>query len=229
MKTRINPIGGRWSPWIGSILLVNFAVVCALKIIHGMAGDILWMSHLGLLIAGIGFVRRSTVVVCTALIGIGVFHGIWLVDCLTWLFSGVWPLGVTSYLQGADMSVWAATAHHFYLAPLLVAMVWRHKDCPKVSLVAAIGLFLLLSVLSRAFLTPAENVNYAFRVETDLDWKILEWANNLPAVGYLLMVNVFVSVVFFVPTHAMLWYCCAARLSAERRTANIQHPTSHTE
>ena len=108
MKTRINPIGGRWSPWIGSILLVNFAVVCALKIIHGIAGDILWMSNLGLLIAGIGFVRRSTVVVCTALIGIGVFHGIWLVDCLTWLFSGGLPLGVTSYLQGADMSVWAA-------------------------------------------------------------------------------------------------------------------------
>ncbi|UCC31975.1 MAG: hypothetical protein JSU86_06785, partial [Phycisphaerales bacterium] len=51
---------------IGLLLLADFAIVFAIKVAQGAAEEILWMSHVGLLVAGIGSVRRSAFLKCTA-------------------------------------------------------------------------------------------------------------------------------------------------------------------
>jgi len=233
-------IGGRFGRWIGAALLVHFAVVCAVKAAKGCPEEILWMSHVGLLLAGLGLVGRSTLLVCTALLCILLLHGLWVFDCVAWWMGGSFPLSITSYLEEADAWVWLGTAHHFYLAPLLVVLVLVRRSMPRHSfpsrdrqgalarprqspvpyergpeqavarptiagpfpaaaLPAAVAVYLWLSVLSRAFLDPAPNVNYAFGVPGALDFAFFRWANLQPGFIYLPGLNLFVTLVFFLP------------------------------
>ena len=157
--------------WLGLLLLADFAIVCSIKSAYDSGSEIWWMSHVGLLIAGLGFVGRSSMLLSTALISIFVLHSLWLVDCLVWLVADQFVLGVTTYLQDARLGVWVATAHHFYLVPLLLISVLDSRRCPRASFPAAVALFIFLSLISRAFLAPADNVNFAFRVDTSLDWR----------------------------------------------------------
>ena len=203
---RIKFLGPRW---LGLLLLADFAIVCVLKAASGKPGEIWWMSHVGLLIAGLGLVCRSTLLICTALISVFVVHSFWLVDCAIWLVTGNFVLGVTKYLEGAELRVWLATTHHFYLIPLLAISVLRRKQCPPMSLLAAMVLFLAVTLVSRVFVAPEQNVNFAFRVETSLDWPILLRFNRLPGPAYVFVLNALVSVAFFLPTFLGLRHWCA--------------------
>ncbi len=193
---------------MGVLLLADFLIVCAIKVGKDIAGDIWWMSHMGLLIAAAGFLHRSVLLIGTALISVFVLHSLWLVDCVVWLLTGHFVLGVTHYLDGAGLGVWVATAHHFYLVPLLLISVLGCRRCPRASFPAAVALFLTLSLISRGFLAPANNVNFAFHVDTSLDWAFLDWANRLPGPVYLMVLNAFVSAGFFLPSYIGLRYLC---------------------
>lgn len=163
---------------------------------------------MGLLIAAAGFLHRSVLLIGTALISVFVVHSLWLVDCVIWLLTSHFVLGVTHYLDGAGLGVWVATAHHFYLVPLLLISVLRSRRCPRASFPAAVALFLSLSLISRGFLAPANNVNFSFHVDTSLDWAFLDWANRLPGPVYLMVLNAFVSAGFFLPSYIGLRYLC---------------------
>ena len=197
--------------WLGLLLLADFAIVCSIKSAYDSGSEIWWMSHVGLLIAGLGFVGRSSMLISTALISIFVLHSLWLVDCLVWLVTDQFVLGVTTYLQDARLGVWVATAHHFYLVPLLLISVLDSRRCPRASFPAAVALFIFLSLISRAFLAPADNVNFAFRVDTSLDWTFLYWINHLPPYTYLFALNAFVSAGFFLPSYIGLRFWCTRR------------------
>lgn len=208
-------IGGRFGRWIGVALLLHFAVVCAIKFYSGQSEEVWWMSHIGLLLAGVGLVARSALLVETALIAILIPHGLWLFDCLTWMVFGTFPIGVTHYLVEANVWTWIATAHHFYLVPLLVLIVLRHGVCQVVALTAAIAVYLFLTVISRAALSPANNVNWAYGVRTGLDHPLVDAINRVGGSAYLLGLNAFVVLTMFVPT-ALLIRHYARRLPSAR-------------
>ncbi|MCP4249758.1 MAG: hypothetical protein GY778_22170 [bacterium] len=198
------PIGGRHGRAIGLFLLADFAVVCGIKIALGISGEILWMSHMALLLAGLGLAFRSTLAVTTALTAALVLHGIWLFDWACWQISGGFPLGVTNYLADATPWVWIATAHHFYLTPLLVLFIIRHRQYPREALLAAIALFLALTSISRGWLSPTDNINFAFGLSVDLDHPFVHWANRVPGPVYMLGLNLFVALVMLGPTALLL-------------------------
>jgi hypothetical protein len=222
-----HPIGGRHGRWIGAALLVHFVVVCAVKISSGRGEEILWMSHVGLLMAGLGLVSRSVLMATTALTCVLVLHGLWLLDCLCWWTFGVFPLGATNYLVHADAWDWVATAHHFYLAPLLVVIVLRHRQWPDETLLGATAAYLFLSAISRAVTTPAANINYAFGVLTALDHPLVDLANRLPGSLYMLGLNAFVCALVFGPP-ALVGQRWARRIrsrqSTQSRHATALHP-----
>ena len=118
-------IGGRGGPWIGALVSLHFAIVCGIKLQKGIGGDVCWMSHLSLAFTGAGLILRSPPLLSAALIGVLVPHSVWLLDCFGWILFGSFPLGVTAYLESADARTWIATAHHFYLIPLLLFVVLR--------------------------------------------------------------------------------------------------------
>lgn len=190
---------GRLDRWMGYALLAHFAAICTIKVLTGCGEEILWMSHVGLLMTGVGLVSRSILLVTTALTCILVLHSLWLADCISWWVTGVFPLGIATYLPEADAWIWVATAHHFYLAPLLLVIVLRNRQWPEETLLAAAAVYLFLTVISRAVLTPGANVNYAFGLLTAIDHPLVDLADRVPGSIYLLGLNSFVCTFMFAP------------------------------
>lgn len=203
----------RGARWIGAAFLLQFVVVCAIKAHKELAWEILWMSHASLLLAAIGLLTRSMVLVGTAYVAIFSLHTLWLIDCFTWMITGHSPLAITAYLASADPWVWVATSHHFYLAPILATLVYRARTLPRESLLGAVAMYLLLTVVCRALSTSTLNVNYAHGVLSQLRLGVVDWLNLLPGTAYLLMLNLGVTVLFFLPAFFGI------RLLIARRTA----------
>jgi len=198
-------IGGRFGRWIGLALLIHFVVVITVaNVVRHAPAEMVWISHVSLLVAGLGLVLNSTLLVAAALTAVGVLHGLWLIDSLSGLLFGWFPLGGTRYLLVADPWTRAATAHHFYLAPLLFVILWRHRAYPWTAWPLASGLFLVLSLLSRASGSPALNVNWAFRVGAVEDWWLVVAINSLSTVSYLVVLNAGAAVVLFLPVALLM-------------------------
>ncbi|HRX84404.1 MAG TPA: hypothetical protein P5572_05230 [Phycisphaerae bacterium] len=189
---------------IGGLMLAHFGLVCVVKIAAGIAGEILWMSHIGLLMAAAGLLLDRPLLVATALIDVLVLHGLWLADCLGWALGGDFPLGITTYLRTAGWTTWAATAHHFYLVPLLLVLVRPRAVRTPDALLAATAVYLGLTVISRACVSPALNVNFAFGVNFGPQVPLLAWGNRQPGSVYLPLLNAFVAFVMFTPAFIVL-------------------------
>ncbi len=192
---------------LGVLLLVQFILVVAIKIKIGKPADILWMSHVGLLTAAIGFFARKPILVTVALIELLALHSLWLYDFLSWVTGGTFPMGIANYLINADALVWIATAHHFFLLPLLLIAVKRKPYKPTEALLIAIATYLILICACRAFTTPALNINYAFGVRIAWEHWFWEWANrNSNGPFYLLGLSTFVTLVMFAPAYGLVCY-----------------------
>lgn len=200
---------------LGAALLTHFALVVGIKIKIGQPHDILWMSHIGLLTTAVGFIAQKPVLVTAAFIELLALHSLWLYDCISWMITGSFPMGLGNYLINADALVWIATAHHFYLIPLLVVAVRSRPLYPKEALLIAIATYLILTCLCRVFLLPAQNINYAFGVRIAWEHWFWNWANrNSNGPFYLLGLNTFVTIVMFLPVYGLVrrW----ARLQSAR-------------
>jgi len=222
--------------WFGVLLLLNFALVAAVKIKFDIAADLLWMSHVALLLAGVGLVCGRMLLVTATLVSVFLLHAIWLADCIAWLLTGHFPIGVTRYLAGADGLTWVATAHHFYLMPLLIVIIAKCHTWPKEALPVAICLFLYLTVVSRVVSPRDLNVNYAFGTLTAVDHPVVNWVNRLPGSLYLLTLNVVVTALMFVPVHLLGRWWAGRRRSAQKnargrsaRKLLVSRPSADTQ
>ncbi len=198
------PSLGPGARYVGWFLLAHFALVCGVKIAAGRAGDIAWMSHVGLLMAALGLLGRSSLLIAAALINVLALHGLWLADCLTWLATGRFPLGITNYLPHADAWTWLSTLHHFYLAPLLLVVTYRTGERRPEALLLAIAVYLALTLFSHAALPVAANINYAFRVPVAHGVWLVDWGNQQPGAIYLPGLNLFVALVMFTPAYLLM-------------------------
>lgn len=188
---------------LGLLLLTQFAILLAIKIHVGLLEDMFWLSHVCLLMAGVGCCLGRPLLYCTALTCLLGLHTLWLVDWALWQWSGSFPLGLTTYLQDGGFLTWLGTAHHFYLVPLLLVMICRRRVWPKETLLLSVALFLVLTVISRAFLSAAGNVNCAFGVPVNICEDLLARVHRLNGGVYLLALSTFVFVVFLVPANAL--------------------------
>ncbi len=205
----------RYGQILGALLLAHFATLCAIKLNKGLNEEILWVSHLSLALTGVGLWIRSTNLIGASFTLILFLHALWLVDCFCGLVLGRFPLGITDYLVTADAWTWIGTAHHFYLAPLLLAAVARSRVYSIQSIVLAIVLFGIVSVVSRVALPEASNINSAFRLLPRLDNPAIRQFDALPAASYLALLNLVAFGVFFLPAVAV------GLLLARRRTPTV--------
>jgi hypothetical protein len=173
--------------WLGVLLLVQFVLVCVGKLGPGKGEQLFWMSHAGLLLAAVGLLTGWQLLVSTALTCVMVPHVAWLADAAILAMRGRSPAGIAAYLQNADAWTWLATVHHFYLVPLLLIVLARDHLRPWASLLAATVIFTGLALISRAVLSPAHNVNYAFRMFAAADHPLVAAVNGLPGWAYMLV------------------------------------------
>lgn len=205
-------------------LLVHFCVVVFIKFKIGHPSDILWMSHVGLLTAAIGFLSAKPVLVTAAFIELLVLHSLWLYDCIAWMIGGHFPMGIATYLTSADALVWIATAHHFFLLPILLVAVMRRPTNPVEALLVAVGTYLLVTCACRAITTPGDNINYAFGVRISWEHWFWDWANrNSNGPFYLLGLNAFVTLVMFVPACGLVCLLRRYQRAENKPKAGLGH------
>ncbi len=205
---------GRWGMWIGCALLAHFVFLCWLKSARGVEWEMLWVSHASLGLAAAGLVIGSGLCVSTALVSVAVLHGIWLADAALLGLTGRSLLGLTGYLAEADGLTWLGTSHHFYLLPLLAAVVVRGGAFRRASLPVAIGVFAVLAVLSRVAAPAWASVNGAHGLFPGAGGPVLSWINGLAPATYLVVLVAGVGVLLFAPA----WWAMV-RLEAGGRCA----------
>ena len=119
-------------------------------------------------------------------------------------FPSPWHQDWHYWLGSEKTSVWIATAHHFYLTPLLAWIVIRHRMWRPESLLIAANLLLYLVILSRAITPSHLNVNYAYRLLDGVDWAVVEAVNNLPMPIDVLAGTALVVLITMCPTALLL-------------------------
>lgn len=178
------------------MLLANCAVVVTIKCAQGRTPELLWLSHLTLALTALSLLTGRARLARIALTAIAVPHLLWLGDA-AWLFvAGRSPLHITAYLANATPADWAATAHHFYLLPLLGLILYRRGGWDRCDALGAWALISIAFALGRALSSPAENVNYAHGLLGTIRNPALDWLNTAPpiayAIGYLAITAIFV-------------------------------------
>jgi hypothetical protein len=173
----------------GAALMINFAVVAAACIQLRVQEQVWWMSHVALLVGGTGLLLRSPILMSTALAGVLVPHALWIVDWICGFGFGVHPLGVTHYLHDAGVLMWVKTLHHFYLVPALLWAVALERRYAAGLVPTAVGLFIVLTLVSRLLLPPASNVNDAFQILPRVDSPLIAWLNQLDGWRFMVVLN----------------------------------------
>lgn len=179
--------------FIAALFLTQFFVVCAVKITKGIAPEILWTSHVSLLLATIGIAIRNPLLITTAFASICVLHFLWLVDFVAGFTTGTFPLAATVYLEQADLQTWLATLHHFYLAPILVWVIFKTRRCPIEAIPLACAVFVFITAICHAATPPHLNVNYTYGINNPFEQAWIMQLNRLPKQYYLLLLNGFVA------------------------------------
>jgi len=223
------PVGARSERWIGAALLLHFAYVFGvINLVRQAPVEVFWLSHTSLLLAGLGLVTQSRRLVATVFTAVAVPHALWLVDSISGLVFHWFPLGATAYILTADTWTRIATAHHFYLAPLLFVIVWRHGAYSRACLPGASLLLVLLTVASRTLGSPEINVNYAFRVEIMGQDPLITWLNSLDAIPYLVVGNVLVTILMFMPVFVLMQYHNQRRKQQEQSGVTLISAASNS-
>lgn len=207
---------------LGSFLLLHFVIICAIKTSQGYHADIFWMSHVALALAGAGFLLNSRLLIGAALTSIAYSHLLWLFDFCVAQFTHAHPLWITQYLDAADSATWVATLHHFYLLPLLLLVIRRVGVYRLDSFVLAVILTIATTLVSRALLPEARNVNWAFAIMPRANWGILQAVNALPAAAFLVALLLWQTFVMLLPAALLLrWGTRRYAVASTRDTTEI--------
>lgn len=213
---------------LGIAMLAHFVLLAALKVHIERPGEILWISHVALLLGGIGLVLARPRLVSSALISVAVLHALWLVDALCGVCLGTFPLGLTRYLLDCDLRSLAATSHHLYLAPILAAYMLRDGRPCRHAWLAASAVMTVVTVLSRFALPPELNVNFAHAVMPRSTDSAFVWMNQQSSPVFLTIHLSVVTTCAILPAQAVLNFVCA-RLAVRAATARTREGKAHVE
>ena len=211
------PARRRREALLGSLLVCNYLIICAAKWRLGVPQELLWISHVCLPLTGLALLFDSGLLFTSTLILIFVPHVLWLTDFTAWAISGNSPLGITGYLSRAGWLMCISTAHHLYVLPLMLTLFLRKPAVDPAALPTAAALFTTLALLSRLFLPPRDNVNYAFAVLPAMQHPLIQRINDLPAAVYFPGMLLFTIFILLAPTAWVLRRLVRAPLGRRSR------------
>jgi len=193
---------------IGIILIIHWILLVIARTRSDFLANLFWVSHLALLLAGIGFILKSNLLLTGSLISVVIVHGFWIYDFLVLLITGNSPLDYASYFPMLTIYGKFLTIHHIYLIPLLLVALWRQKKVSICGWLVASVLFAFSTIASFLFLSKEYNINCAHYI-CDIILKVLPFLGfltNLNPIVYLLMLNLLTDIFVFLLFNVLLYY-----------------------
>jgi len=189
-------------------MLCHFVALMWMKLVQGEPGEIAWISHATLLLAGVAMMLRSSRLCAVAFVNVAGVHSLWIFDAIVGTSTGKFPVGVTNYVATCDVPTFAATLHHAYLAPVLLwwLVARGHLDRSDWwrALVGGIATMTFLCLVSRLLLPSAINANVAHSLFAESTSSAFRWYNKLPWWNYLAIHIPVWSAVFILPGSIVL-------------------------
>lgn len=219
-------VTGTISRTLGLVLCLHLLAIIVTKIQLGTQHDMLWHCHAMLGVAAFGFLLSSPLLLATALIGSLVAHTLWVVDCIIGVSTGVFPLAMTNHVVAYSPWQWVLTTYHFYTVPLLLWALRRQRQIPILqALLLTTCVFIALSAISRSW-PERYNLNAAYYPLGGTDTAAGRLAQSLPAPTYLVVLNLTMLVLAFLPGAAAIraWTALTNQKSAEGAKRAIQLP-----
>ncbi len=124
---------------------------------------VLWLSYFGLLIIGIGTLKRSSFLIMSQLNFLTIPYIIWDIDFFYVFFSGKSLFGLTDYIFNNFVLSNLITLQHLFTVPLGFYLVYlikiKRKDSWKLSCVYLTFMFFI----SQIFSSVESNINCVYR------------------------------------------------------------------
>lgn len=176
-----------------SVFMISHFVYLLIRCFYkGEPENILWVSHIGTLIGGIGAMMQNRLLVSVALVSLAGHHSFWMIDTFTWFFTDVFPFETTTYLNDASFFDWLQSANHFFSMPLLLILGYFQGGIRRHTWLGSSLLFVILVVLS-FFISPvSSNVNSVHQLWPGLNTSFLTGLDQLPSalyIGALVLIN----------------------------------------
>jgi hypothetical protein len=206
MGTGSQPKFRRISFVLGWCLVLHFGYNVMQCYHDGTLENLCWLSHIATLLGGMGAIFQNRKLISIALVSLLEFHTCWLIDILMWLIFGKFVLGITSYLQGAPITLWLQASNHFYALPFLLLLAIWQGGIEKYAWVWVSLLFTSLVLISFFFLPAHSNVNSAHRLWPGLDRTFFKPLDHLPRGFYLLSLIAINTLGNFLPMNLLLYY-----------------------
>ncbi|NIP28491.1 MAG: hypothetical protein GWN55_17115 [Phycisphaerae bacterium] len=217
---------GKTHSWIYPVVgwgLIGHFVFCLCRSLYvGEPENVLWISHMGTLIGGAGACLRNRRLISLALVICFWHHLFWIFDTLTWLITGEFAIGATSYLQNRSLGGWLQSANHFFTVPALLFLVLLQGSIEKHTWIWSGLLFLCLLAISLIFLPPESNVNCAHQPWPGLEQIISQFIPIDPfsLTGYLIFIITFTVFGNYLPTNLILGYVISRFVVSKKYTQN---------
>lgn len=209
-------------PVVGWSLIGHFVFCLCRSLYVGEPENVLWISHLGTLIGGVGACLRNRRLISLALVICFWHHVFWIFDTLTWLITGEFAVGATAYLQNRSLSGWLQSANHFFTVPALLFLALLQGGIEKNAWIWSSLLFLCLLVISLIFLPSASNVNCAHQPWPGLEQIISLFLPLYPfsLTRYLIFIITVTIFGNYLPTNLILGYVISRCVASAKCTQN---------
>ncbi len=169
----------------GALLLAHFSFTVFRACFTGHPEDLLWASHAGTFLGGVGAITRKTKFVSVALVLLLTPHAMWMLDVAGRLILGRYPLGLASYLETTDWWEKLQSANHVFTVPVMLASAWILGGVERRAWWASGALLAVLTLASAVFCPAASNVNLAHHIWPGLDRTPFRFLELLPRGFYL--------------------------------------------
>lgn len=210
----------------GFVLCLHLLAIIVTKNQLGTQHDMLWHCHAMLGVAAFGFLLRSPLLLSTALIGSLVAHTLWVVDCVIGVSTGIFPIAMTNHVVAYSTWQWVLTTFHFYTVPLLLWALRKQRQIPVLNaLLLTTCVFIALTVISRSW-PERYNLNAAYYPLGGTNTAAGRLAQSLPAPAYLVVLNLTMLVLAFLPGAAVVraWLSLINQKPTDSANRAIQLP-----
>lgn len=157
--------------------------------------EVLWACNSSMLLASVGMCTQRPLLVGAATTMVGIDQLSWYIDCIAYLLTGKFPLGVAKYLVSPSLSrihFWTSF-HHLFFLPLCFFSL-RKIGMPSASYPLCVFVTSLLVIAARIF-TPFAvnegksikvfNINLSYEFWDDVKIPLVHAMDHRPAYLYL--------------------------------------------